>query len=410
MKVLILNHCSHNKGDNSVLHYLMECIDIVTSRTADFTVSCSDGKPPFWLSKHIDTTYWPGGKIFKSPQSTKLGNFISRANFYVMRKVIYKGFLFSYSKNMKTTSKLIANLFLGQKLIKSIRDADHVICTGGHHISNVLEKDCINPQLIALCLSDLYGKKTTLWSQSIGPFAGAPDYALNAISKSFNSAKHIFVRDQLSIDCTSSISKNSVQKAPDSVFLSSLLPDQSDSSENLIVCAVYTAGISNQEYLEEYLMSWSTVSRALEQQGLKVIFIPMQYKGYGGDERDFLKKLVASCNSKNISYVDEDSSPKQTIELFKRAKCIIGHKTHSVIYGLALGVPTVAIAYHEKTNYFMSLYNLKDYVFPEIIGHETHIVAAALSAIESANSIEIKAQSKTYGDQLLNNMKLSIGT
>ncbi|HDZ3742545.1 TPA: polysaccharide pyruvyl transferase family protein, partial [Vibrio cholerae] len=97
---------------------------------------------------------------------------------------------------------------------------------GGHHISNVLERDCINPQLVSLVIATILGKKTIFWSQSIGPFEGASEQSKKAIGKIFDSCQMLYVRDDLSINCINEVSNsNNFIKAPDSVFLSNKLID-----------------------------------------------------------------------------------------------------------------------------------------------------------------------------------------
>ncbi|SEJ25963.1 Polysaccharide pyruvyl transferase [Pseudomonas linyingensis] len=391
MKVLILNHCSHNKGDNSVLYYLSGAIASEAERSTQINLSSSDGSLPFWWEhKNSQACYWPGGSIFKSPNSSTLENTFKRLNFLFHRKISYKAFISLYSNRMDRPAKALATILFGKKIKSLIKEADFVFCTGGHHISNVLEKDCINPQLISLALADLYQKPPILWSQSIGPFNGAPSYAIKAIGRVFNSCKKIYVRDNLSIECVKKISTTPPIETPDSVFLSTKMELEKSPESKTIVCAIYTAGINDQDYIKRYSESWKSVALELVSKGYNVKFIPMQYKGFGGDERDVLRKLIATCSTDKITYIDEDFSPKETITEFSRSACVIGHKTHSVIYGLALGVPTVAIAYHEKTNYFMSLFGLEKQSFPEIIGYEKEIVAAVGAAVSGEASPSAK--------------------
>jgi polysaccharide pyruvyl transferase WcaK-like protein len=365
-----------------VLYYLSSAIATEVGEKVKINLSSSDGEVPFWWhQKNSESCYWPGGRIFKSPSSSIFGNFFKKVNFTVQRKLLYKVFIFLYSHKYDRSADVFANLFFGRKFKKLIKEADFVFCTGGHHISNVLEKDCINPQLVSLAIASLHRKKTILWSQSVGPFTGAPQYVIKAIGRTLNSCKNIYVRDQLSVECVQNVSIIPPVETPDSVFLSKKMEFEVQPKSSTIVCAVYTAGVHDHKYLKKYAESWKDVALSLVDKGYSVKFIPMQYKGYGGDERGFLKSLVEICNTKSVTYLDDDCSPRDTIVEFSKAACVIGHKTHSVIYGLALGVPTVAIAYHEKTNYFMSLFGLQDKSFSEIIGNENKIIRAVDAAI-----------------------------
>ncbi|GIA54214.1 Polysaccharide pyruvyl transferase [Vibrio cholerae] len=414
MKYVILNHCSHNKGDNSVLFYLTEAIKLNDENFESISISCSDGSLPFWLNeKNVDATYWPGGKIFKNPNVSYFSNAFRRLKFLFMRKFVYKIFIGNFSKGNYSFCKLIAKNFFGEKLFNSIKTADKVFCTGGHHISNVLEKDCINPQLVSLVIATILGKKTIFWSQSIGPFEGASEQSKKAIGKIFDSCQMLYVRDDLSINCINEVSNsNNFIKAPDSVFLSNKLIDvkNKDNTRKYICCAVYTAGITDEKYLTAYRNAWVKISHAAIELGFDVIFLPMQYKGYGGDERPFLKKIINIVNSKKVTYSDMDESPKDTLELYKNASFIIGHKTHSIIYGLALEVPTIAVAYHEKTRYFMSMYGFEEYVFDDVVNNELAIIKLlSEDTIKSQALTHLYSRhSEKFANQLISNMRESI--
>lgn len=410
MKILILNHCSHNKGDNSVLYYLIECLRVVTGGEFDLGISCSDGRKPFWLAGRCQPFYWPGGRFFKSPDASLLTNAVSRLRFLLMRKVLYPVFLRLYAAGRDGAARLLASLCFGRALMAEMAAAEVVICTGGHHISNVLEKNCINPQLVALALSTLYGKKPLLWSQSVGPLDGCPGYVEQAIARIFDACEQIYVRDDLSVRTVQQLSGSVPVKAPDAVFISAKLFERERGDKSYVACAVYTAGINDASYLKNYQLAWAKLCKQLEAKGLSVVFVPMQYKGYGGDERPFLKAVVESCNSANITYLDQDLDPKATLQVFNRASFVIGHKTHSIIYGLALARPTIAVAYHEKTRSFMGMFGFDQYVFDDVIGNEE-----AISALISADTAEFQhncyragKKNELLADELLVNMKRAL--
>jgi polysaccharide pyruvyl transferase WcaK-like protein len=411
MKVFILNHCSHNKGDNSVLYYLTQCLDFVSNNN-EVIVSCSDGIAPFWAKKEVDAVCWPGGKIFKTPEVGFVRNVMRRANFMLMRKVLYKAFLSLYANKHDGLAKALAATFFGSKLIKTFKEADKVICTGGHHISNVLEKDCVNPQLVSMALADLYGHQPVMWSQSIGPIDTAAPYSKKAMGRVFNACSQIFVRDDLSEACVKSISIATTVKAPDSVFLSNKLVKNiiEVAEKPYVCCAVYTAGISDEKYLAAYKESWVRITQEIKDKGFDVVFIPMQYKGFGGDERVFLNAIVNEAGGNGVRFVDEDKSPKDTLNLFKGASFIIGHKTHSVIYGLALEIPTIAIAYHEKTRYFMSMFGFESYVYQDVIGCEAKIIKQiSLETVNAQKQVHSQSdKSALFAEQLIENLKTSL--
>ena len=162
--------------------------------------------------------------------------------------------------------------------------------------------------------------------------------------------------------------------------------------------------------MNDYKASWVRITQKIKEKGFDVVYIPMQYKGFGGDERAFLAGIVKEVGGSGVSFVDEDKSPKDTLSLFKGASFIIGHKTHSVIYGLALEIPTIAIAYHEKTRYFMSMFGFDDYVYKDVIGCETDIINQITAETENDQKLSHKKSDKSafFAEQLIGNLKTSL--
>lgn len=387
MKVTILNHCAHNKGDNSVLYYLDS---IIRNNASDVEIclSSSDGNMPFWYERCGEAVYWPGGKQFKKPEDSYWQNKVLRARSWAIRRMLFRPLLYLYSKKFDIAAKVLASFVVSKKFIKAIVDADYVFCSGGHHISNVLEKDCVNAQLVSLAISDLYGGNTILWAQTIGPIVSAPKYVVRSVSRILDGASHIFVRDRESLSLVRELSSACVELAADSVFYSAQSMSPTVENVDRVVCAVYTAGITDKKYLASYKEAWVEIATKILFLGVKVTFVPMQYKGFSGDERNFLRDIVLSCNDSRVTYLDSDLSPSETIALYKSSRCVIGHKTHAVIYGLALSKPTVALAYHEKTRDFMRQHGLSSQVFDDAVGNVEGIVALVQQLLNQPDKID----------------------
>ncbi|MGV8844448.1 MAG: polysaccharide pyruvyl transferase family protein [Pseudomonas sp.] len=374
MKVLIVNHCAHNKGDNSVLYYLDKCIRSHTNRDVEIYLSSSDGEKPFWYAGKAKATCWPGGEQFKKPKDGSVKNLYLRTKSVLIRHFLFRPFLYLYSKKIDKAAKIFSKLFTSKEMTDYIVNSDYLFCSGGHHISGVLEKDCVNAQLVSLALTSLYGKKVVLWAQSIGPIDFAPKYVTDSISRILCGASNIFVRDDSSKKIVALLSERTATLSADTVFLAAILDREHIVHHDKIVCAIYSAGIKNKKYLSLYKESWAKIARSISDIGLHVEFMPMQYKGYSGDERSILKDIIVMCDDKKITYIDSDLSPLETIKVFEAARCIIGHKTHAVIYGLALNKPTIAIAYHDKTKDFMRQFSHESQVFSDVIGNEKEIL------------------------------------
>ena len=373
MNVFIINHTTHNKGDNSVLYNLLIGINKVKP-PKKLTISTSDGSKPLWMSSDNNYEFlsWFGGKMFRSPEKTLAINIIR----LLKRKLNYL-FIFPLIirvSNNEKTLRILVKLFF-RNFYNKIIESDVVICTGGHHISTVLEKNGINSQTIGIILVGILHPNFVLWSQSIGPLP-SNKFVLSALKKSLENTT-IFVRDSKSAECLNKLEINNHTITPDSVFLSySNKPFQ---RKKRIIIALYTAGITNQDYLLKYKQAWiKLINQISRYEEYEINFLPMQYKGFGGDERTFIKEIINDCEIKPI-LIDKDLSPDESLKLIRESQLIIGHKTHSVIYALASETPIIALAYHPKTNYFMKSFGFEKFCFSDIIDNEDKIMKLIIS-------------------------------
>lgn len=372
MKVSILSHCSHNKGDNSVLAFLGKSV------TEDkIHISTSSGDLPFWFESGAVSSLWGCGKRFP----TKNESFLKRVIRVLRNRLIdniYYVVLFLFAKNKDRLALSILNIINDNNFKSQISSSDYVICTGGHHISSVLDKDGVNSQLMDMIYSILLGKPLYLWAQSLGPVITNKKYISKAISKLLNSAELICYRDS---DSKAFLENNHVETnsilVDDSVFglRKKVIPELNTTNYRLLsdeietkraIIAVYTAGKLKSNKLDNYLGILSNTINHLISKGYLIELLPMQYKGLQDDERPFLIKLRSKAiDITKVSILDKDMSPFETLTYLSGADLLIGHKTHSVVYGLALGIPTLAISYHPKTTFFMSRFGMDDFVIDD---------------------------------------------
>jgi polysaccharide pyruvyl transferase WcaK-like protein len=85
-------------------------------------------------------------------------------------------------------------------------------------------------------------------------------------------------------------------------------------------------------------------------------------KGNLADDREMSKSIVDRLDSSvTWSVHDEDLETLSHLEKLATCQIFLGHKTHSVIFGLATGTPLIAIAYHSKTEAFMGQFGLESH-------------------------------------------------
>lgn len=116
----------------------------------------------------------------------------------------------------------------------------------------------------------------------------------------------------------------------------------------------YAADLVEREAVEICSNFESSVIDALEQlvaldQGWTIKPLPMCTNHFGNDDRWFYRRLFRG-NSKLKPYLDysllnEELAPAVYVESFKGADVLLGMRFHSIVFGLGLGVKTVAIDY-----------------------------------------------------------------
>lgn len=400
MKILILNHTTHNKGDNSVLFNLLNAIEIADLK-GDITISTSDGSQPFWLTNRNDINYisWLGGKMYKSPKSSFLSNVFKVVNRVLNQKFIFP-FLFYCLNLTKGVFKFFLNIFFN-RFYRQVLASDLIICTGGHHISTVLEKNGVNSQTMAIIASGQLSQNFILWSQSIGPIPN--NKMFNRLLGDSLRNHRVLIRDEDSIKILKNLNVNNYNLLPDSVFLSH--DSKNVEKKNIVTVSVYTAGLKDKFYLEKYKSAWiNLIDDVIEKYNYDFQFMPMQYKGFGGDERSFLNEIIKSSKYPNkLNLLDKDLSPKESISIFNSSKLIIGHKTHSVIYALSTGTPVIALAYHPKTSFFMKTFQFEKYCFNDIIDNEKKIISVIDDAIKIQSAFHSKEKLNLKNKNLLIN-------
>jgi len=102
----------------------------------------------------------------------------------------------------------------------------------------------------------------------------------------------------------------------------------------------------------------SLIDHAIEA-GYKVRFFPMELQG---TDRQFIETVINNVNKKeNCEIVEGFPGTSEHINAVSQCRMFAGHKTHSQIFSLLAATPLLAVAYHKKTEDFMTQYGLEKY-------------------------------------------------
>jgi colanic acid/amylovoran biosynthesis protein len=358
-KVFIINQYALNKGDRAVLTALLTNL-----RQYDFEITVSTSHPEAWKDAFCGVKFVPWGYNISDNYPRAVRNIVQKLSRYlytIHREMFLKGIKgFHY----------LRHLCVNSEFYKALIKADIVVSTGGHHITTLLSRDVRGALMYDLSLAVFCNKKVILWSQSIGPLEFYNKRNELFVYKVMSKIDKICVRDSQSFEFLQSFNKDKIYQTYETVFLLNQLFDRrikSAEKKNIVGIAIYSTKNRSEQEEEHYILTLAKfLSFLIEKEDVQVKFFPMEIKGSAPDDRRMIHKII-SCISNPLKCVVEDKDLKTEDHIQKVAKCryFIGHKTHSVIFALAAGVPLLALAYHPKTIDFMKQFSLEEYAIDD---------------------------------------------
>lgn len=364
MKVLIINQWATNKGDRAVAYFLMR--ELLRHGIKDITISTSN------------TYYWKDFECFpeatlrfipfgwtttfrKSPKQTIIARVEMCLKHFLFRKI---AFPLARRALMQNRYSWLVCLLCTKEYLEAVKNADIVISTGGHRVTTLLVEDMQISAAFDMTVALLNKKPLLFWSQTIGPLEFKNSHNKAFVQKILKSAFRIAVRDEGSVSVLNdvNVSTDKVSKTRDSVFgLFDIVKNQQKPSEreNILGISVYMVQKRSAEQRENYEAALSRLIDHATNRGCKVRFFPMQTTH---SDVPCIKGIIKRCRNKDaVSIIDWCPETPEHIKMISECKLFVGHKTHSVVYALAVGTPVIAIAYHKKTREFMEQFGLQEY-------------------------------------------------
>lgn len=365
MRILVINQFADNKGDRAVLHELLQ---LVFNTVPDATVTVSTTRPDTWMGESF------GGRV-----DTQRVNFVSWAWTHPVNRVLGRiaGSVFSryvypaFARAASERSKLplLCALMLNRRMRKAISTADLIISTGGHHFTNWFARTGESPLFLDLGLCVMSGKPVCLWSQTIGPLDFSIPRYQELVYDLLCRVKVICVRDGNSLPelQKAGVMPHATHETLESVFAydaGKLAPPSK--RPRRVGISIYTGPDREAITPEKYTTIIADYISYAVGRGYEVCFFPMQIGGRPGDDRPLIRQIIERSGvTGGAVLIDADLPTHEHVKEVANCAIYLAHKTHSIVFALATGTPTVAIAYHPKSSDFMALYGLEDYCRPE---------------------------------------------
>ncbi len=401
MNVLIINQWSTNKGDRSVAYFLIR--ELLKAGVEDITISTSNTR--YW--QNFDE--FPGARVKfipfgwtttfrKSPKQTILARIEMRLKQILFRKVAMPLIRAALAKDI---NPWYIRLFCTREYLEAVKNADVVISTGGHRVTTLLVEDVQISAVFDMAVALLNKKPLVFWSQTIGPLDFKNGANRQFVKKILQGCFRIIIRDASSAGVLRELDVpvDRVSETRDSVFgLYDLVTDQKKPSdrEAIMGVSVYMVQKRTPAERDAYAAALSRLVDHAADQGYRVQFFPMQ-KNHA--DVPCIQNIIAACQNKDrVSVVDWCPEAPEHIKMIADCRMFVGHKTHSVVYALAVGTPVIAIAYHRKTREFMEQFGLQEYCIPdeELDGSDlVSLFDKAASRLNEISATELKHACRT---------------
>lgn len=361
--LLIIQNYNANKGDSSVVHTMKKTISEMDSNI-NISLTSYDAKmakeeyglnSAEWLInfRSIKLTYSKLGKLY----------FFIKEFLWILYSLVwilfYKiGLKLPLPKNKKETIDLY---------LKS----DVVVLPGGHFFTNLNGFPVNISHAYGLLYAKWLGKKTMIYSQTVGPFFGRfggitkkiADYVIRHTdvvtlreedsTQYCKGYKNVFVTAEtvFALPANKDIAKELDQ-----------LVKLKNEQELLVGVTIHHIYFKHFFTRDNYIQLMSNIfDEITTKYNCRILIIPMEASYHKGGDRPIaneMKKL--SMNSSKIDILEGDLDPLMTSSAIANTDLFVGTKTHSIVYGLKSIVPTISISYQQKSTEFMKMFNVKE--------------------------------------------------
>jgi len=363
-RLLIIQSYNANKGNASVIHAMKETLlsqypDVNVSLTAydvekaerEYEIRCAE-----WL---LDLR---AIKLARS-KLKKIG-YMLREGFWIVYSLVWVAFY-------RLGIRLYVPRFR-RKTVKLYCESGVVTLPGGHLLTTLNSFITNVAHFHGLLLALALGKRCMIYAETIGPFHGKWGIATRLMARFL--LKHVdivAVRDNNSLEYCRGLSN--VHVTAECVFGLETNPALANSLHDLDCIAgngrlsvgvaihhmYYRQFFSRERYIE--LMA-GIFDRIIEEFGAEILIVPMEDAYHKGGDRPIAKEMIAQARqAKHIRVLDGDHDCLVTCAVLAKMDVFVGTKTHSIVYGLKSGVPTISISYHEKSNDFMQMFGMRDH-------------------------------------------------
>lgn len=362
-KLLIIQNYNANKGDSSVIHTMIKTI---SSMSPDVKIKLTSYDPNMAKEEYgVESAEW-----IINYRNIKLANSKMKKLYFFLRETLW----IIYSLIWVSFYKLGIKLLLPKNKKNTLAlylESEVIVLPGGHFFTNLNNFPVNISHAYGLMYAKWLGKKTMIYSQTVGPFFGKFKTITRKISNYvIKNTDIVTLREEDSMQYCKEY--NNVHLTAETVFA---LPTNKEISKNLkqiiklkkkkeLLVAVTIHHIYYKHFFSktDYIKLMSNIFDEITTKfNCNILIIPMEASYHKGGDRPIANEMkIASKNTQDIYILDGDLDPLMTSSAIANADIFIGTKTHSIVYGLKSIVPTISISYQQKSTEFMKMFNVEE--------------------------------------------------
>lgn len=233
------------------------------------------------------------------------------------------------------------------EIIKAIRHSKVILSGGGGLFQDTTSLKSLIYYLKIPFLAKLFGKKTMIFAQGIGPIkTEAGKFLTRMLCNHFIDA--ITVRDEGSKKTLESIGvKKAITVTGDLAFLLPLEKIPAPINLNLPAGPAFVISLRDWPGVHGAINEFAkTISSFSKKTGATPILLPFQ----PNQDVEILRALGQALTVPHIYHI-VPLPPTELLSIIQKSEMVIGMRFHSLVFAAAAGVPFVGIAYDEKVKH-----------------------------------------------------------
>lgn len=406
MKITITNAYTYeNKGDAAILLGTIDVLKKIYGNNIEINILS--------FTKNLDKEKYSFCKNIKNVESnilnprpykhTKLGKLLAITKLF--NRLIYLLIMFKFNK-----TKIINK----EPSFKLLNESDTILICGGGFLGGKKKHSILH--LVQIYFNTKFNKKVYMMSTSIEPFKDKilEKATINILKK----VDYIYAREEITYNLLKKYITN-VKLVPDMAFMmkkksynSPILNKYKTKYNNMIGITLRDWNFPDSKDIKQsmnnYLLCMKEVIEKLSNKNTCFVFIPQVIVSHANDlsVAHKLKNMLSEKKKNNFLIIEEDLTPNLIKGLINEMDYFIGTRMHSNIFSLSNYIPTIAIAYEEKTNGIMNLLNQEKYIIDINNIKSIDVIKKYKQLIKNQTQIkkELKINIKKIENDIIKNM------